>query len=312
MQFSTIQLYPWGGKRGLRGAVVLRVNRNRDFYPLFVDTNEVISQWSMIRKVPKEGDDEKTRYWRKVHTYELVDGKSNSSTRAKVFNAAIRNVVSNVLTSRATSAQVDAASSPNTDRSRVDNDSAIREAGDVADVAVRVREGSSKQSAAAADDTGERQKKLQQFVALPKDRDRWKRQKRANPKNTGGWKRRSKKRGHQKQCKLSRDFKHVRHADDADSISCLLCNNDCGANGIFGKASGKDPADSIGVPVQVGLAAAADEDGKHNTPDNSAASKVEDLWDDKCGVVGSAKSARLPDPTSQQCPDDRLTKGVLR
>lgn len=241
----------WGEKHAHRTAVVTRVDSTQRSYPLRLNTRELLDRFAMIRHVPKADAADNERYYRKMYLFELVDGTFEAPEPAHFLNAGMRDVEKSVMqatqrclrrktreSSRlATVSPVPAVTSTESAPVVIDASSdddvevkaggkqrlpVVHEASAIADDGGEV--GVNGSNAGAVDNsTAEKASKvvpaeqLKTFHGIPKSGDRWKLQHRANPKNTGGWIRRSKKRRHQKQCALSRDTKHVRHARTSKS-----------------------------------------------------------------------------------------------
>jgi len=94
---DTVQYYSpafvFGDPRALRSSIITRVNQNDARYPIRLDTDELLSPLTLVKKIQSGHDGEcPVGLWRKLRTYTLVDGEAEVDTRRTRFCESIRNV----------------------------------------------------------------------------------------------------------------------------------------------------------------------------------------------------------------------------
>ncbi|KAJ0400278.1 hypothetical protein P43SY_006118 [Pythium insidiosum] len=101
---DTIEYYSmafvFGDPRGHRLAKVLRIRSDDDEYPLRLDSQEMLPLTQMIkRKLSRRGEaiGAGEAMWRKIRTFDLIDGKVKGKTRADALNAGIKKAISDAM-----------------------------------------------------------------------------------------------------------------------------------------------------------------------------------------------------------------------
>lgn len=90
------QQYLMGDPRGLKTAIVMGV-KCKDDYPLQLNSLEVVRKFSMIRRIKSPDHSRARTVWRKVRTFDLVNGTCDAPLPASELNARLRGVVADAM-----------------------------------------------------------------------------------------------------------------------------------------------------------------------------------------------------------------------
>jgi hypothetical protein len=175
------QMYAWGEDRGRKRAIVVGIN-DADDYPVRVNSGEIVHKYSMIRRLECGEPGATGTPWRKVRTFNLVNGTYEARSGRHLLSSMLRDAVMAVLSEQGggdvAPASAESAQACSSDRRSNFNVGQSECGGFMAVNQVPLDQ--------VIDGVYEREQ-LQCFEDIPTASQLRKRHHQANPKNTHGW-----------------------------------------------------------------------------------------------------------------------------